>query len=55
MGRDPHPLAAYRQSGYYEKISAARVGGESQGVGIGIFETASVCRCAFMKINLLIR
>ena len=31
MGRDPHPLAAYRKSGYYEKISAARVGGESQG------------------------
>ena len=31
MGRDPNPLAAYRQSGYYEKISAARVGGESQG------------------------
>ena len=31
MGRDPHPLTAYRKSGYYEKISAARVGGESQG------------------------
>ena len=26
MGRDPHPLTAYRKSGYYEKISAARVG-----------------------------
>ncbi len=31
MGRDPHPLTAYRKSGYYEKISLARVGGESQG------------------------
>ncbi|MDE0084565.1 MAG: L-rhamnose isomerase, partial [Candidatus Poribacteria bacterium] len=31
MGRDPHPLTAYRKSGYYEKISKARVGGESQG------------------------
>ena len=31
MGRDPHPLTAYRKSGYYEKISAARVGGESRG------------------------
>ena len=30
-GRDPHPLTAYRKSGYYEKISAARVGGESRG------------------------
>lgn len=31
MGRDPHPLTAYRKSGYYEKICKARVGGESQG------------------------
>lgn len=31
MGREPHPLTAYRKSGYYEKISLARVGGESQG------------------------
>jgi L-rhamnose isomerase / sugar isomerase len=31
MGRDPHPLTAYRKSGYFEKISHARVGGESQG------------------------
>lgn len=31
MGRDPHPLTAYRKSGYYEKISKTRVGGESQG------------------------
>lgn len=31
MGRDPHPLTAYRKSGYYEKISKARVGGENQG------------------------
>lgn len=31
MGIDPHPLTAYRKSGYYEKISLARVGGESQG------------------------
>lgn len=31
MGRDPHPLTAYRKSGYYEKISKARIGGESQG------------------------
>ncbi|MCH8291510.1 L-rhamnose isomerase [Candidatus Poribacteria bacterium] len=31
IGRDPDPLMAYRKSGYFEKISAARVGGESQG------------------------
>ncbi len=31
IGRDPHPLAAYRKSGYYEKISKERIGGESQG------------------------
>ena len=31
MDRDPHPLTAYRKSGYYEKISKVRVGGESQG------------------------
>ena len=31
MGRDPHPLTAYRKSGYYEKISKVRIGGESQG------------------------
>ena len=31
MGRDPHPLTAYRKSGYFEKISRARVGGKSQG------------------------
>ncbi|MCZ6678829.1 MAG: L-rhamnose isomerase [Candidatus Poribacteria bacterium] len=31
MGRDPNPLQAYRKSGYFEKVSQARVGGESQG------------------------
>ena len=31
MDRDPHPLTAYRKSGYYEKISGQRVGGVSQG------------------------
>ena len=31
MDRHPHPLAAYRKSGYFEKISGQRVGGVSQG------------------------
>ena len=31
MDRDPDPLAAYRKSGYFEKISEQRVGGVSQG------------------------
>ena len=31
MNLDPNPLTAYRKSGYFEKISKARVGGESQG------------------------
>lgn len=31
MDRDPHPLTAYRKSGYFEKISKRRVGGVSQG------------------------
>ena len=31
MGRTPHPLAAYRKSGYFETISTQRVGGVSQG------------------------
>jgi len=30
-GRDADPLLAYRKSGYFEKISKARVGGKSQG------------------------
>ena len=31
LGKDPDPLLAYRKSGYFEKISKARTGGESQG------------------------
>lgn len=31
MDRDPDPLAAYRKSGYFEKISEQRVGGVSHG------------------------
>ena len=31
MDLDPNPLTAYRKSGYFERISKARVGGESQG------------------------
>ena len=31
MNLDPNPLTAYRKSGYFEQISKARVGGESQG------------------------
>ena len=31
MNLAPNPLTAYRKSGYFEKISKARVGGESQG------------------------
>ena len=31
MNLDPNPLTAYRKSGYFEKISKARVGGDSQG------------------------
>jgi len=31
MDLDPDPLTAYRKSGYFERISKARVGGESQG------------------------
>ncbi|MFP6720378.1 MAG: L-rhamnose isomerase [Candidatus Poribacteria bacterium] len=31
MNLDPDPLTAYRKSGYFERISKARVGGESQG------------------------
>ena len=31
MDLDPNPLTAYRKSGYSDRISKARVGGESQG------------------------
>ena len=31
MDLDPNPLTAYRKSGYFDRISTARVGGESQG------------------------
>ncbi|MEC8840052.1 MAG: L-rhamnose isomerase [Candidatus Poribacteria bacterium] len=31
MDLDPNPLTAYRKSGYFDRISKARVGGESQG------------------------
>ena len=31
MDLDPNPLTAYRKSGYFERISKARVGGESRG------------------------
>ncbi|MET7656534.1 L-rhamnose isomerase [Streptomyces sp. NPDC005486] len=33
MGLDPEPMAAYRASGYAEKIVASRVGGEQAGWG----------------------
>ena len=33
MGIDPDPLAAYRKSGYAEKIRAERVGGQAAGWG----------------------
>ncbi|MFI1535328.1 L-rhamnose isomerase [Streptomyces anandii] len=33
MGLDPEPLAAYRRSGWAEKIAAERVGGEQAGWG----------------------
>jgi L-rhamnose isomerase/sugar isomerase len=33
MGLDPDPIAAYRSSGYFEKIRADRVGGEAAGWG----------------------
>jgi L-rhamnose isomerase/sugar isomerase len=33
MGLDPDPIAAYRRSGYFEKIRAARVGGQAAGWG----------------------
>jgi L-rhamnose isomerase/sugar isomerase len=33
MGIDPDPIAAYRRSGYYEKICAERVGGNAAGWG----------------------
>jgi L-rhamnose isomerase/sugar isomerase len=33
MGLDPDPLAAYRRSGYAERIKADRVGGEAAGWG----------------------
>jgi L-rhamnose isomerase / sugar isomerase len=32
-GRDPDPIAAYRRSGYQEKIEAERVGGSAMGWG----------------------
>jgi L-rhamnose isomerase/sugar isomerase len=33
MGLDPDPVAAYRRSGYAEKIRAERVGGQQAGWG----------------------
>jgi L-rhamnose isomerase/sugar isomerase len=33
MGLDPDPMAAYRRSGYFERIRAERVGGEAAGWG----------------------
>ena len=33
MGLDPDPIAAYRRSGYAEKIRAERVGGSRRGWG----------------------
>jgi len=33
MGLDPDPVAAYRRSGYHEKICADRLGGEAAGWG----------------------
>jgi L-rhamnose isomerase/sugar isomerase len=33
MGLDPDPIAAYRRSGYYEKVKAERVGGHQAGWG----------------------
>ncbi|PRY41779.1 L-rhamnose isomerase [Umezawaea tangerina] len=33
MGLDPEPMAAYRRSGYAERIAADRVGGEAAGWG----------------------
>ena len=33
MGLDPEPLAAYRRSGWAERIVAERVGGEQAGWG----------------------
>jgi L-rhamnose isomerase/sugar isomerase len=33
MGLDPDPIAAYKRSGYAERIVAERVGGEQAGWG----------------------
>ncbi|HEX6684590.1 MAG TPA: L-rhamnose isomerase [Candidatus Limnocylindrales bacterium] len=33
MGLDPDPLGAYKRSGYYEKVSAERIGGSAAGWG----------------------
>jgi L-rhamnose isomerase/sugar isomerase len=33
MGLDPDPIAAYRRSGYFEKVRAERVGGQAAGWG----------------------
>jgi L-rhamnose isomerase/sugar isomerase len=33
MGLDPDPIGAYRRSGYFERIRAARVGGQAAGWG----------------------
>ena len=33
MGLDPDPIAAYKRSGYYEKVKQERVGGEQAGWG----------------------
>jgi L-rhamnose isomerase / sugar isomerase len=33
MGLDPDPVAAYRRSGYFDKIRAERRGGQQAGWG----------------------
>ena len=33
MGLDPDPIAAYKRSGYYEKVKQDRVGGNQAGWG----------------------
>jgi L-rhamnose isomerase / sugar isomerase len=33
LGVDPHPVAAYKASGYFEKVAAERVGGQQAGWG----------------------
>jgi len=33
MGLDPDPVAAYKRSGYFERVAAERVGGRAAGWG----------------------